>query len=111
MGKEFACNAGYTGDVGSIPGLGRSPRGGKWQPTPIFLPENSHEQRSLASPKGHNWVGHNWVTMHALYKLIDIVKEPKNGKYFLKWRSYDQYHDVIESVLQKGIQKVVLKYK
>ena len=24
--KEFACNAGDTGDFGSIPGLGRSPR-------------------------------------------------------------------------------------
>ena len=26
-GKEYACNAGDTGDMGSIPGLGRSPRG------------------------------------------------------------------------------------
>ena len=27
----------------------------KWQPTPVFLPEKSHEQRSLVgySPKGH----------------------------------------------------------
>ena len=27
-GKESACNAGDTGDPGSIPGLGRSPGGG-----------------------------------------------------------------------------------
>ena len=27
-GKESACNAGDTGDVGLIPGLGRSPGGG-----------------------------------------------------------------------------------
>ena len=27
-GKESACNAGYTGDGGSIPGSGRSPGGG-----------------------------------------------------------------------------------
>ena len=27
-GKESACNAGDTGDVGSIPGSGRSPGGG-----------------------------------------------------------------------------------
>ena len=111
MGKELACDAGYTGDMGLIPGLGRSPGGGKWQPTPVFLPENSCGQRSLASPKGHNWVGHNWATMHAVYKFIRIVKEPNNVKYFLKWRSYDPYHGVIESVLQKGIQKVVLKCK
>ena len=33
-GKESACNAGDTGDLGLIPGSGRSSRG--WQPTPIF---------------------------------------------------------------------------
>ena len=53
-GKESTCNAGDTGDAGSIPGLGRSPGRGKLQPTPVFLPEKSHIQRSLAgySPKG-----------------------------------------------------------
>ena len=34
--KESACNAGDTGDIGSIPGSGRS-----WQPTPVFFPGNS----------------------------------------------------------------------
>ena len=28
-GKEYTCNAGDTGNAGSIPGLGRSPGGGK----------------------------------------------------------------------------------
>ena len=41
--KESACNA---GDQGSIPGLGRSPEEEK-APTPIFLPGESHGQRSL----------------------------------------------------------------
>ena len=36
------------GDLGSIPGLGRSPGGG-YGNTPIFLPGESHGQRSLAS--------------------------------------------------------------
>ena len=31
-GKESACNAGYTGDLGSIPGLRRSPGGGHGNP-------------------------------------------------------------------------------
>ena len=35
--KESTCNA---GDMGSIPGSGRWPREGKWQPTPVFLHEN-----------------------------------------------------------------------
>ena len=51
-GKESAC---FAGDEGSIPGSGRSPgEGNDRQPTPIFLPGKSHEQRSLAgySPWG-----------------------------------------------------------
>ena len=47
-GKETACNA---GDLGSIPVLGRSPWRTAWQPTPLFLPGESHGLRSLA---GHS---------------------------------------------------------
>ena len=36
-GKE---STGNSGDLGSIPGLGRSP-GGSWQATPVFLPGES----------------------------------------------------------------------
>ena len=52
-GKESTCN---SGDLGSIPGLGRSPGRRKWQPTLLFLPGKSHGQRSLLaySPWGHN---------------------------------------------------------
>ena len=41
-----------AGDPGSIPGSGRS--SAEWQPTPAFLPGESHGQRSLAghSPGG-----------------------------------------------------------
>ena len=44
-----------TRDTGLIPESGRSPGGGRWQPTPVFLPVESHRQRSLASygPLGH----------------------------------------------------------
>ena len=36
----------------------------KWQPTPIFLAGESHEQRSLAgySPWGRKELGHDWAT-------------------------------------------------
>ena len=48
--KESACNA---GDLGSIPGLGRSPGEGTGY-TPVFLPGEFHGQRSLVgcSPQG-----------------------------------------------------------
>ena len=45
--KNLLANAGDIREAGSIPGLGRSPGGG-WQPTPVFLPIESHGQRSLA---------------------------------------------------------------
>ena len=41
---ESACNA---GDLGSIPGLGRSPWRREGLPTPVFLPGESYGQRSL----------------------------------------------------------------
>ena len=41
-------HAGDTGDVGSIPGSGRSPGGGNRQPAAVLLPGESHGQRSLA---------------------------------------------------------------
>ena len=44
-GKESACNA---GDLGSIPGLGRSPGEGHGNPFLYSCLENPHGQRSLA---------------------------------------------------------------
>ena len=41
--RKSSCSA---GDVGTIPGLGRYPRGRKWQPTPVFLYGKSHGQWS-----------------------------------------------------------------
>ena len=59
-GVEHACNTGAAGDVGSILGL-EDPWRTKWQPTPVFLPGESHGQRSLAG-HGVARVGHNLAT-------------------------------------------------
>ena len=44
-----------AGDLGSTPGLGRSPGGGHGNPLQCFCLENPHGQRSLVgySPWGH----------------------------------------------------------
>jgi len=47
VGEESVCSSGDTGDVGLISGSGRSPGGGKCQPTLVFMSEKSHGQRSL----------------------------------------------------------------
>ena len=50
-GKESSCSA---GDLGSIPGLGRSPGRKHGNPLEYFCLENPHGQRSLVgySPQG-----------------------------------------------------------
>ena len=52
--KNPPTNVGDIRDVGSIPGLGRSPEGGHGNPTPASLPGESHGQRNLVgcSPYG-----------------------------------------------------------
>jgi len=54
-GSEVKASAYSVGDLGSIPGSGRSPGEGNGNPTPVFLPGESHGRRSLVgySPRGH----------------------------------------------------------
>ena len=53
--KNPSANAGDAEDVGSIPGLGRSPAGGNGNPLQYSCLKKSHGQRSLVgySPWGH----------------------------------------------------------
>ena len=62
--KESACS---VGDLGSIPGLGRSPWKRAWQPTPVFLPGESpwtEEPRGLQSV-GSQRVRQDSATKHS----------------------------------------------
>ena len=49
----------------------------KWQPTPVLLPGESHERRSLvATVPGVKRVGNNWVTKHStslpFFMVLDV---------------------------------------
>ena len=48
-GKESACNAGDTGDEGSIPGSGRSPGGGHGNPLQYSCLENPMDRGAWGS--------------------------------------------------------------
>ena len=54
MVKNLPASAGGIRDVGSVPGLGRSSAERNGYPLPVFLPGESHGQRSLVgySPWG-----------------------------------------------------------
>jgi len=45
--KNLPANAGDARDYGFNPWVGKSPWRRQWQPTPVFLSEESHEGRSL----------------------------------------------------------------
>ena len=80
-GKESACNA---EDLGSILGLGRSPGEGNGNPLPVFLPGESHGQRSLegSSPRCHkesDTVERLTLSLHSLQKQDQKMGMSVNG--------------------------------
>ena len=62
VGKESACNAGDTGDMGSIPGLGGSPEGGHSNPLQYSYLENPMDRGA--------W----WATVHSVAKSWTQLK-------------------------------------
>ena len=48
MVKNLPANTGDVREIGLIPGSGRFPWRRASQPTPVFLPGETHGQRSLA---------------------------------------------------------------
>ena len=54
-GKEPICQCRRQNRYGFDPWVGKIPWRRKWQPTPVFLPGESHGRRSLAgySPQSH----------------------------------------------------------
>ena len=62
VGEEFTCNAGDPGDVGLIPGLGRSPGVGKGNPL---------QDSCLENPKDR---GGWWAMVHGVAKELDTTE-------------------------------------
>ena len=67
-GKESACNAGDTGDEGSIPGSGRSPGGGNGNPPQHSCLENPMDRgawQATVYSITKNWTLLKQLSMHA----------------------------------------------
>ena len=95
-GKASAYNA---GDLGSTPGLGRSPGEGSGKPTPVSLPGKSHGRRSLLgySPWGRK-VRHDWATSLHFDPWKESYNKPKQHikkkrHYFATKGPYSQIND------------------
>ena len=87
--KNLPANA---GDAGLIPGLGRSPWRRKWQPTPIFLPGESHGKRSLVGygPWGCKESEMTEVTEYTHTSLFPHY--PNKIRYSRKMSCYDSFN-------------------
>ena len=74
-GKESTCNA---GDLGSIPGLGRSPGEGKGYPLQYSGLENSVDESM-----GLKTVGHNWETFTSLHFTSNEISRNRTNVWML----------------------------
>ena len=94
VGKEFACNG---GDLGSIPGSGSFHWRRKWQPTPVLLLGESHEQRGLAGyqlwdhKSRHNWETKCTHTERYVYNIYRYKFVKLGNKYK---RTYFQFVEI-----------------
>ena len=79
-GKESACN---VGDLGSIPGLGRSPREGKGYPLQYSGPENSMDSIAHGVTKSRTQLRkfHIHTHTHTHTQKNSLVKEKLNRKF------------------------------
>ena len=72
VAKNLPASPGDTGNVGSIPGLGRSHEGGKGNPLQYPCQQNPIDRGSIGSQR----VGHNWMTeranIHAKHMTLSI---------------------------------------
>ena len=64
-GKELTCQCRRPNRHGFDPWVGKSPWRKAWQPIPIFLPEESHGQRSLAGYS--HGVAKSWIQLKQLH--------------------------------------------
>ena len=69
-GKESTCQCRRYQRPGSDPWVGRIPWRRAWQPTPVFLPGESHEQRSLAGYRPWGRKESKWLHTHTELTLL-----------------------------------------
>ena len=77
-GKEFACN---VGDLGLIPGVGRSPGEGKGYPLQYSGLENSMDCRVHGVTKSHDWVTFSHMETTCILKSKTGTAKPRPWNY------------------------------
>ena len=70
--KNPLANVGDIRDAGAIPGSGRSHWRRAWQLTPVFLPEESQGQRSLAGTVHKVAKSQTWLKQLSMHACIHV---------------------------------------
>ena len=98
--KNPPANAGDTGHMGSIPGLGRSPGGGKGNPLQYSSLENPMDRGAWRAtvhgvPQSQTWLStpsEPWSSLpgHAFWKLPGYISHlfPNHASAFCPWESF-----------------------
>ena len=113
--KEPACQCRRCKRHGFNPWFGKIPGVGKWQPTPVFLPEECHGQRGLEgySPWGHE---ESDMTEHKAHEHIHEVHFHRLEDLLLKWQCFPSWYrsNTISIQIPAGccaeIDKLFLKF-
>ena len=89
-GQEPGCQCRSHKRLGFDPWVGKLPWTRAWQPTPVFLPGESHGQRSLAgySPSCHAESDTTEVTEHACMYIFSVSDKGEEEQPVQKIASY-----------------------
>ena len=76
----------------------------KWQPTPLFLPEKSHGQKSLV---GYSWWGREWsdMTERLIWSVLIFLPVYNYYQFYLK-----EKHRTVKNTHFKSILKIYYIY-
>ena len=87
-GKEPACQCGRHKRHGFDPWVGKIPWIRAWQPTPVFLPGESHGQRSLAgySPWGRKQLDMTEASEHRHHYPVCLCRGTTRSKALVQGR-------------------------
>ena len=101
-GKEPACQCKRHKRHGFDPWVGKIPWRGAWQPTPAFLPGESHGLRRLAgySPWGHRGFTLYFSTDASLASTHEMPVSPHT-----QWWQPNTFPDIVKCLLGAGCQE------
>ena len=106
-GKEPTCQCKRLKGLGFNPWVGKIPWRREWQPTPVFLPGESHGQRRLAVHRVHRVTKDQTqlkllpTLAHSYITYVDVTYARKRNQGIERFRTYGLLIPVLEFLLSQ----------